>query len=180
MKTEQKGKKWYVIRTNVGQEYNAKKTIEALIDKNNLEEYVDTILIPKIKVVDQRNGKTVMKEKRYMPGYVLIEMDIDSRAYGMIGGLKVVSGFVSKKPLSDEEVKQMLGHEEELEEDKPVINFDVGNTVMIVDGPFKNFKGPVTDIRQDVGKVTVNIDILGRTTPVELSFSEVMANWNER
>ncbi len=173
--------KWYVIRTYSGHENKVKANLERMVRAKNLHDRVGQVNIPTIKVAEMKGGKKRVVEKKFMPGYILAEMDLDDELQFLIRGLPSVSGFVgSPEPeaLSEEEVKNLLAGEESQEEETPVarILFQVGETVKIVDGPFANFTGVVDEIMPDKGRLRVKVEIFGQATPVELDYLQVASN----
>ena len=176
-------KKWYVIRTYSGHENKVKANIDRLIKSKRLQEFVGQVNIPTIKVAEMTaSGKKRVVEKKFMPGYILAELDMDDQLRYLISGLPSVSGFVGSpdpEPLSEEEVRNLMeesGKEDTEEAPKARILFQVGETVKIVDGPFANFTGIVDEIMPDKGRLRVKVEIFGQATPVELDYLQVASN----
>jgi len=177
-------KKWYVISTYAGQENSVKDNLEQRIQTYNLQEKVFNVLIPSEDVTEIKKKKKVIKNKKFFPGYILVEMDVDvdqeegKEILYILRHTPKVTGFVGTKtrpvPLSDPEVNEIM----ELMEDrkkKPRMAsyFDVGEHVKITDGPFMNFNGVVEEVTPEKGKMKVEVTIFGRPTPVELEFGQV-------
>ena len=177
--------KWYVIRTYSGHEKRVKANIEKLVKLRGLDEYAGQINIPTIKVAEMRRGKKRVVEKRFMPGYIIAQLDLlKEELLFLVQNLPSVSGFVgspSPQSLSDEEVQNLMQSEETSvagEEPSSVarVLFQVGEQVKIVDGPFANFTGTVDEIMHDKARLRVKVEIFGQATPVELEFLQVASN----
>jgi transcription termination/antitermination protein NusG len=174
--------KWYVIRTYSGHEKKVKLNLEKTAEQRHMTGRVGQVNIPTIKVAEMKGGKKRVVEKKFMPGYILAELDMDDEIQFMIRGLPSVAGFVGSpdpEPLSEDEVKNLLAGEESVEEEQAQatrILFSVGERVKIVDGPFANFTGVVDEIMADKGKLRVRVEIFGQATPVELDYLQVASN----
>jgi transcriptional antiterminator NusG len=174
-------KKWYTLRIYSGQEAKVKAHIESEIKLKGIEERVGRIIIPSENVVEMRDGKKRVKNKVFFPGYMLIEMDLDTQTQHVVSGAPGVISFVGPKneptPLRDAEVSRILGKIESSREaevkGKVKIPFKVGDPIRVVDGPFNDFTGFVEEINEEKNKVKVNISIFGRPTPVELDFLQI-------
>lgn len=175
---------WYVIRAVSGQEKKIKMYIENEAEREHLQEFIPQILIPSEKIVEVRNGKKRVREKNFMPGYMLIQADLNNgEVMHMIKSLPGVIGFLRKdgnssiepEPLRLSEVNRFLGIQNEVEEDTidSNISFVVGEAVRVIDGPFSTFEGNVEEIFEDKKKLSVSVKIFGRSTPVELSYLQV-------
>ena len=179
-------RKWYVIRTYSGHENKVKTNIEKQIMSRGLTDRITQVSIPTIKVAEMKNGKKRVVEKKFMPGYILAEMDMDDERNYMIQRLPSVAGFVGSpepEPLSDDEVRNLLhgeapaeSEDEEAAPSHAHILFQVGERVKIVDGPFANFTGTVDEIMPDKGRLRVKVEIFGQATPVELDYLQVASN----
>ncbi len=176
---EEKLKKWYVVRAISGKERKVKERIEAEVTRLNLKDYISQVLIPTEKVYQIRNGKKIIKDKNYYPGYVLIEAILDGETMLIIKNISEVLGFLGVKdkpqPLRPSEVKRMLGKMDELSEkgEELKLSFAVGETVTVTDGPFNSFSGVIEEINEEKKKLKVMVKIFGRKTPLELSFTQV-------
>jgi len=182
-------KNWYVIHTYSGYENKVEKALRVLIENDELKDVIFQVKIPSEEVAEVRDGKKRISRKKYFPGYILVEMNIpDEPEYewkkiiSMIRQIPGVTGFVgsgrNKKPvpLSSEDVKQILQRMGEIKGEKvaaPRFLYTVGETVRVVDGPFKSFTGTVEDINNEKQKVKVKVEIFGRSTPVELDFVQI-------
>ncbi|UCB46898.1 MAG: transcription termination/antitermination factor NusG [Spirochaetota bacterium] len=182
-------KNWYVLHTYSGYENKVEKGIKSLIEKKELGDVIFQVKVPSEEVAEIRSGKKRVAKKKYFPGYILIEMNIPedseyewNKMLSLITKIPGVTGFVgsgrNKKPvpLSSEDVKNILQRMGEIKGEKttiPKFLYTVGETVKVVDGPFKSFTGTVEDINDEKGKIKVRVEIFGRSTPVELDFLQV-------
>ncbi|MDI6890602.1 MAG: transcription termination/antitermination protein NusG [Thermodesulfovibrionales bacterium] len=169
------GKNWYVVHTYSGYEEKVKLTIEERRDKGGLEEKISRILIPTERVIELRGGKKREIDKKFYPGYILVEMEMDDETWHLVRNTPRVTGFVGgTKPvaLSEEEVAVILQQIEKGPMPMVKTRFQKGEQVRIIDGPFTNFVGYVEDIDIDHGRLCVMVSIFGRQTPVELNFSQ--------
>ncbi|MBD3379450.1 MAG: transcription termination/antitermination factor NusG [Candidatus Omnitrophica bacterium] len=172
-------KKWYVVHTLTGKESTVRKALENQLEANpEMKEFVETVLIPTEKVAEVKDGEKKITERKFFPGYILVQMDLNDKTWYFVKNTPGVSGFVGSKtrpvPLSEEEVNEILTQNEEAKE-KPVpkVMFKDGEAVRVKDGPFKNFTGTVEETNLEKGKIKVMISIFGRATPVELEAWQV-------
>jgi transcriptional antiterminator NusG len=182
-------KNWYVLHTYSGYENKVEKGIQNLVDNENLNDYIYQVKVPSEEIAEVREGKKRVSKKKYFPGYILIEMNIPDepeyewkRLLSVITKIPGVTGFVGSGrnrkpvPLSSDDVKNILQRMGEIKGEKPItprFMFAVGESVKVVDGPFKTFTGTVEDINNEKGKIKVRVEIFGRSTPVELDFLQV-------
>jgi transcription termination/antitermination protein NusG len=169
-------KNWYVVHTYSGFEEKVKLSIEEKIDKQNFGERISRILIPTERVIELRGGKKKESDKKFYPGYILIEMELDDETWHLIRSTPRVTGFVGgAKPiaLSEEEVTVIIQQIEKGPVPQVKTQFQKGESVRIIDGPFTNFIGSVEDVDLDHGRLNVMVSIFGRQTPVELNFFQV-------
>ncbi len=175
-------KKWYVLRAMSGKEKKVKEYIESEIKKDDkLKDLVTRVLIPTEKIYQVRNGKKIVKERNYYPGYVLVEAILSGEVYHKLKNIPNVLSFVGEDrgkkpvPLRDDEVNNILGIVDKLEEDseKIDVSFVVGEEVKIIDGPFKDFIGVIEEVNNEKKKLTLMVKIFGRKTPLDLKFSQV-------
>jgi transcriptional antiterminator NusG len=167
------GKNWYVVHTYSGFEEKVKLSIEEKIDKEGLQDKISRILIPTERVIELKAGKKKESDKKFYPGYILVEMEMDDNTWHIIRSTPRVTGFVGgTKPvaLSDEEIAVILQQIEKGPVPQAKTQFQKGENVRIIDGPFTNFVGSVEDIDIDHGRLCVMVSIFGRQTPVELNF----------
>ena len=174
-------KKWYVIRAISGKEKRVKELLELEIDRHNLNDYVEEVLIPTEKVYQIRKGKKISKEKNYFPGYVLIQAALIGEVEHVIKSLTNVLGFLGATkggdplPMRQSEVNRILGKVDELSVNDEEMNipYVIGESVKVVDGPFNNFNGVIENINEEKKKLTVMVKIFGRKTPLELNYMQV-------
>ncbi len=172
-------KKWYVMRAVSGKEAKVKEYIEADMKNGTLGDYVSQVLIPTEKVYQVRNGKKVMKERSYLPGYVLVEAALVGEITHHLRNTPNVLGFLGgmdhPTPLRQSEVSRILGTFDELQEteDDANIPYIVGETVKVNYGPFSGFNGVIEEINNEKKKLKVMVKIFGRKTPLELNFMQV-------
>lgn len=174
-------KKWYALRVFSGKEARVKAHIENEINIQDISHKVGHIVIPSENIIEMKDGKKRVKNKTFFPGYMLIEMILDSQTKHVIVNAPGVVSFVGPKnepvPLRDSEIRSILGKIEKSRETevkgKVTVPFKVGDPIRVVDGPFNDFTGFVEEINEEKNKVKVNISIFGRPTPVELDFLQV-------
>ncbi|MBU4343072.1 MAG: transcription termination/antitermination protein NusG [Candidatus Omnitrophica bacterium] len=170
--------KWYVIHTLTGQEEKVKTTIEGKIQEGALKEKVFQVLIPTEQVSEVKDGKKKISLRKFFPGYVLLEMDLDDETWYVVRNIPGVTGFIGTKtrptPLLESEVNHIIKQtEERKEKPTPKVIFEKGDSVKIIEGPFINFSGIVEEVNPDKGKVKVMVSIFGRATPVEMEYWQV-------
>ena len=172
-------KKWYVLRAISGKEAKVKEYLDADIKNGSLGDYVSQVLIPTEKVYQVRNGKKVVKERSYLPGYVLVEAALVGEVPHRLRNTPNVLGFLGGTdkpvPLRPSEVNRILGTVDELQEagEELTIPYVVGETVKVVFGPFNGFSGIVEEVNNEKKKLKVMVKIFGRKTPLELGFMQV-------
>ena len=174
-------KKWYVLRVLSGKERKVKEYLESEIDREGWEEIIQQVLVPTEKVYKIRNGKKVIQEKNFFPGYVLIEADENRLSGDMLQSIRSFTSVINflgddhPVPLLKSEVNRILGKVDEMSEMGESINepFIVGETIKIIDGPFNDFFGNIEEIYEEKKKLKVIVKIFGRRTPVELNFMQV-------
>lgn len=172
-------KQWYVLRVTSGAEKKVKQYIENEISRNGLQDKLFQVLIPTEKVVQTRNGKKIIKERNFFPGYILIEAILEPEIIDIIRDIPGVYGFLGTSgtptPMRPAEIRRILGKVDELalKGDELYESFVVGESVKIIDGPFTNFTGIIEEINEEKKKLKVLVKIFGRKTPLELSFSQV-------
>ncbi len=169
-------RRWYAIHTYSGYEDAVAKSLKQRIESLGMEDKIFNVIVPKEKKIKIKNGKRQVVEEKIYPGYVLVEMIVTDDSWYVVRNTPNVTGFVgagtTPVPIADkeiEELKRRMGQEEP----KFKINFKVGDPVRIIDGPFKDYEGKVSDIDEEQGKVKVNINLFGRDTPVELDSLQI-------
>ena len=173
-------KKWYVLKAISGKENKAKEYILNEISKLGLQEYVSQVLVPTEKVYSIRNGKKVVKERNYFPGYVMIEAALAGEIVHTIQNIPNVIDFIrerdgSPSPMRQSEVNRLLGNIDEMIEIGEGMSdpFIVGESVKVIDGPFNSFSGIIEEVNVEKKKLVVMVKIFGRKTPLELNFGQV-------
>jgi transcriptional antiterminator NusG len=169
-------KNWYVVHTYSGFEEKVKLSIEEKTDKKGLNEQITRILIPTERVIELKGGKKRESDKKFYPGYILVEMELNDETWHLIRSTPRVTGFVGgTKPvaLSEEEISVILQQIEKGPVPQVKTQFQKGDSVRIIDGPFTNFVGSVEDVDMDHARLNVMVSIFGRQTPVELNFFQV-------
>ena len=171
-------KKWYVLHTYSGQEAKVQQHLESLIEKNVLKEHFGQVLLPMREVTTVQKGKKTVRDKKYFPSYLLVEMEMNKETMHTVTDIPGVTHFVGEgkpQPLRKGEVERLLGQASpEVQETKVMeIPFHSGEKVRIKDGPFKDFDGVVEEINPEKGKLKVMVSVFGRSTPVELDFGQV-------
>ena len=172
-------KKWYVLRAISGKESKVKEYLDADIKNSNLGEFVSQVLIPTEKVYQVRNGKKVVKERTYLPGYVLVEAALVGEVAHRLRNTPNVLGFLggldNPTPLRQAEVNRILGTVDELQDimEDTNIPYEVGETVKVTEGPFSGFNGIIEEVNTEKKKLKVMVKIFGRKTPLELGFMQV-------
>ncbi len=169
-------KAWYVVHTYSGFEEKVKTTLESNIKKKDLGDKILQILIPTEKVVKLKGGKKKESSKKFYPGYILVEMELDDEVWHFVKSTPKVTGFVGGKkplPVNEEEVDIIIQQIEKGTTQKAKTQFDKGDSVRIIDGPFSSFNGLVDEVDTDHSKLRVMVTIFGRQTPVELNFLQV-------
>ena len=172
-------KKWYVLRAVSGKEAKVKEYLDADLKHNELSEFVSQVLIPTEKYVQVRNGKKIVKERSYLPGYVLVEAALVGEVTHYLRNIPNVIGFLGGQenpvPLRQSEVNRILGTVDELQEveEDLSIPYTVGETVKVCVGPFTGFSGLIEEVNSEKRKLKVMVKIFGRKTPLELGFTDV-------
>ncbi len=172
-------KRWYVVHVYSGMEKSVHKALVERIERAELEDAFGRILVPSEEVVEVKNGKKSITERRIYPGYVLVEMALTDETWHLVKSTPRVTGFLGGSgnrpaPISELEVQKILSQMEEgVEKPRPKILFEVGELVRVKDGPFADFNGNVEEVNYEKSKVRVSVTIFGRATPVELDFGQV-------
>jgi len=170
--------KWYGVHTYSGFENKVKINLEERVRMLGMEDLFGDILVPSETVVELKNGERKTSTRKFFPGYILVQMELNSETWHVVKDTAKVTGFVgggtNPPPIPDAEVEKITARMEEgAERPRPKIEYEVGETVRVIDGPFLNFTGIVEDVKPDKGKLKVMVSIFGRVTPVELDFIQV-------
>jgi transcription termination/antitermination protein NusG len=171
--------RWYVVHAYSGMEKAVERNIRERIDRSGMQSRFGRILVPTEEVVELKNGKKSVSERRFFPGYVLVEMVMDDETWHLVKHTSKVTGFVGgaknrPAPISEAEVMKIVNQMQEgIEKPKPKVEWVVGEPVRVKDGPFTDFNGNVEEVNYEKSKVRVSVTIFGRSTPVELDFAQV-------
>ncbi len=177
--SEKSKMRWYVIQAYSGYEKRVKLQIEERIELAGLGEFFNQILVPTEEVVEMKSGQKRRSERKFFPGYVLLQMEMNEETWQLVRRVPRVSGFMGgtnekPMPISDKEAAKILSSLEKGSEMlKPRTLFEVGEVVRVLDGPFADFTGVVENVNYEKSRVQVAVSIFGRSTPVELEFSQV-------
>ena len=171
-------KRWYSVSVLSNFEKKVAEQIKTAVAEAGLGEEIDEVLVPTEEVIEVRRGKKVTSERRFMPGYVLVRMEMSNKGYHLISSINRVTGFLGPQgkpmPMRDAEVNQILNRVEEGEiAPRNLIRFDIGERVKVTDGPFEGFDGMVEEVDESHNRLKVSVSIFGRSTPVELEFTQV-------
>jgi len=168
---------WYAIQVYSGSEQAVKKGIELLAVENGIEDQLDKIIVPTEEVIEVKNGDKKITERVLYSGYVFASVDLDTSLWHKIQSLPRVSRFIGEgktaTPLTDSDIKVILDKMEKKSAPRPKVDFENGEMVRIIDGPFSNFTGMVEEYDIDHGKLRLNVSIFGRNTPVEILYTQV-------
>lgn len=181
--------KWYVVHTYSGFENRAKKALEEKIKQGSLDAYFGEILIPMETVEEQRNGQKKTTKRKFAPGYIFVQMEMKAETWQLVKGTPKVTGFIGAPNLKSASAesdlakipavpeKQVMAMTQQLTETAvkpaPKIDFEAGDSVRVIEGPFANFSGNVEEVNHAKQKVRVHVTIFGRSTPVELDFNQI-------
>ena len=172
-------KRWYVVHAYSGMEKSVRKALIERVARSGMEHQFGEILVPTEEVVEVKNGTKSVTERRFFPGYVLVEMDMTDESWHLVKNTAKVTGFVGGKanrptPISQKEVEKIMAQMQEgVEKPRPKTLFEVGEMVRVKEGPFTDFNGNVEEVNYEKSKVRVSVTIFGRATPVELEFGQV-------
>lgn len=172
-------KRWYVVHAYSGMEKAVERNLRERIERSGMGDKFGRILVPTEEVVELRNGKKAVTERRFFPGYVLVEMEMADDTWHLVKHTSKVTGFVGgaknrPAPISESEVMKIVNQMQEgVEKPRPKVEWSVGEMVRVKEGPFTDFNGAIEDVNYDKSKVRVSVTIFGRSTPVELDFGQV-------
>ena len=172
-------KRWYVVHAYSGMEKAVERNLRERIDRAGMQDKFGRILVPTEEVVELKNGKKAVTERRFFPGYVLVEMVMDDDSWHLVKHTSKVTGFVGgaknrPAPISEAEVMKIVNQMQEgIEKPRPKVEWTVGEIVRVKEGPFTDFNGAIEEVNYDKSKVRVSVTIFGRATPVELDFAQV-------
>lgn len=172
-------KRWYVVHAYSGLEKSVQRSLQERIDRSEIAEQFGRILVPSEEVVEIKGGQKSITERRFFPGYVLVEMEMTDESWHLVKNTSKVTGFVGgvgnkPTPISQAEVDKIMQQMQEgAEKPRPKVLFEVGEVVRVKEGPFADFNGSVEEVSYDKSKLRVSVTIFGRATPVELDFHQV-------
>ena len=172
-------KRWYVVHAYSGMEKAVERNLRERIDRAGMQDKFGRILVPTEEVVELKNGKKAVTERRFFPGYVLVEMVMADDTWHLVKHTSKVTGFVGgaknrPAPISEAEVMKIVNQMQEgIEKPRPKVEWTVGEIVRVKEGPFTDFNGAIDEVNYDKSKVRVSVTIFGRATPVELDFAQV-------
>ena len=170
---------WYVVHSYSGYENQVKRSLEDRIERGGMESKFGQILVPTEEVVEMRDGQKRKSDRKFFPGYVLVEMSMDDDSWHLVKDCPKVMGFIGgtsdrPTPISKKEVNVILDRiSDGAAKPRPKVLFEVGEVVRVIDGPFADFNGVVEEVNYDKSRLRVAVTIFGRSTPVELEFSQV-------
>ena len=171
--------RWYVVQAYSGFEGQVKRALEERVRRFGVEEKFGQILVPTEEVVEMREGQKRRSERKFFPGYVLVQTEMDDETWHLIKAVPKVLGFLGASadkptPISDKEADAILQRMQDgVEKPRPKVLFEPGESVRVIDGPFNDFNGTVEEVNYDKNRLLVAVQIFGRATPVELEFHQV-------
>ena len=172
-------KRWYVVHAYSGFEKSVQRALVERIARDGMQDFFGQILVPVEEVVEMRNGQKSISERKFFPGYVLVEMEMNDDTWHLIKSTQKVTGFVGgtankPTPISEKEVDKIMQQMKDgVDKPRPKVLFEVGEMVRVKEGPFTDFNGSVEDVNYEKSKIRVSVTIFGRATPVELDFGQV-------
>ena len=171
--------RWYVVHAYSGFEKSVQKALRERIDHSDVATQFGQILVPVEEVVDVKNGHRTITERKFFPGYVLVEMEMTDETWHLVKSTPKVTGFLGgtanrPAPIPKKEIESIMQRMQEgVEKPKPKVLFEVGENVRVIDGPFNDFNGSVAEVNYERNTLSVSVQIFGRDTPIELEFSQV-------
>jgi len=172
-------KRWYVVHAYSGFEKKVAAALKERVELNKMEDYFGEILVPTEEVVEMRAGQKRKSERKFFPGYVLVQMELNDNTWHLVKETPRVMGFIGGKadqpaPITEKEAQAILQRvDDSIEKPKPKTMFEPGEMVRVTDGPFNDFNGVVEEVNYDKSRLRVGVLIFGRSTPVELEFGQV-------
>jgi transcriptional antiterminator NusG len=171
--------RWYVVHAYSGFENQVKKYLMERVERNEMQDKFGEILVPMEEVVEMREGQKKRSERKFFPGYVLVQMEMDDESWHLVKDVPKVLGFIGgtsdkPAPISDREADSILQRiQDTVDKPKPKVLFEPGEVVRVIDGPFNDFNGVVEEVNYEKSRMLVAVQIFGRSTPVELEFGQV-------
>ena len=172
-------KRWYVVHAYSGMEKSVGRALQERVERAGMQDKFGKILVPTEEVVEMKNGQRTITERRFFPGYVLVEMEMTDDTWHLVKSTAKVTGFVGGSgnrpaPISEKEVEKIMQQMQEgVDKPRPKVLFEIGEVVRVKEGPFTDFHGSVEDANYEKNKLRVSVTIFGRATPVELDFAQV-------
>jgi transcriptional antiterminator NusG len=171
-------KNWYVIHVYSGFEKKIAQQITEQAAQKGLAEQFEAVLVPSESVIEVKRGRKISSEHKFFPGYVLVKMDLTDDAWHLVKNTPKVTGFLGSRtkpsPISDAEAERILKQSQEgVDRPRPAVLYEIGEQVRVADGPFTSFNGTIEEVDEEKGRVKVSVSIFGRSTPVELEYSQV-------
>jgi len=169
---------WYIVHTHSGAEKKVAQAIKEQAERKGIIESFEDVCVPTEEIVEIKRGKKINSQRKFFPGYVMVKMELNDEAWHLVKNIPKVTGFLGNKekpqPISDDEAAKIFKQVEEgMESPKYNITFEVGESVKVIDGPFDTFIGVVEDLDREKERLKVGVSIFGRSTPVELEFTQV-------
>ncbi|MDP2154496.1 MAG: transcription termination/antitermination protein NusG [Sulfuricella sp.] len=171
--------RWYVVHAYSGYEKSVQRALQERIERAGMQDKFGQILVPVEEVVEMKSGQKSISERKFFPGYVLVQMEMDDESWHLVKNTAKVTGFVGGSaqkptPITEKEVAALMQQiQEGVEKPRPKVLFEVGEAVRVKEGPFTDFNGMVEEVNYDKSRLRVSVLIFGRSTPVELEFSQV-------
>lgn len=171
--------RWYVVQAYSGFEHQVKRSLEERVARGGMQAKFNQILVPTEEVVEMRDGQKRKSERKFFPGYVLVEMEMDEETWHLVRSVPKVLGFIGgtsdrPAPISEQEAQGIMQRVQEgADRPRPKVLYDPGEVVRVIDGPFNDFNGVVEEVNYEKSRLRVAVLIFGRSTPVELEFSQV-------
>ena len=172
-------KRWYVVHAYSGFEKSVQRALQERVNRAGMQEFFGQILVPEEEVVEMRSGQKSISQRKFFPGYVLVEMDMNDESWHLVKSTPKVTGFIGgtatkPTPISEKEVEKIMQQMQEgVEKPRPKVLFEVGEMVRVKEGPFTDFNGSVEEVNYEKSRLRVSVTIFGRATPVELEFAQV-------
>ncbi|MCX5706917.1 MAG: transcription termination/antitermination protein NusG [Candidatus Omnitrophica bacterium] len=171
-------KNWYVVHTQTGLEDKVKTSLENKVASNNMQELISSVIIPTEQISEVRSGKKKISQRKFFPGYLLVEMELNEQTYLFVKNSPGITGFIGlgrkPMPLPQSEVDNILKKTKDTQvKPSPKVVFEKGEQVRVTEGPFQNFNGTIDEVHPEKGKIKVSVSIFGRSTPVELEYWQV-------
>lgn len=169
---------WYIVQALSGQEKKVAQSILEKAEKDGMKDCFEQVVVPTEEVVEVKKGKKTSSDRKFFPGYVLVRMKMNDRAWHLVKNIPKVTGFLGGNgkphPISESEVQRIFKQVEEgVSKPKTTVTFEIGESVKINDGPFESFVGVVEEVDEEKSRLKISVSIFGRSTPVELEFSQV-------